>query len=134
LSAPNDEGFCRAPAEEGVNCPYTVYALYVGDQCIAGTGCDSVNNKCKVAPGLGQACAPSQQNCKGIDVHCKPTGSGDVGTCTNPVSTGERCAFSIDASRTVSIPCRTGFCDVGTVDFFKNFNGKMAALNESRNA
>lgn len=110
-AAPAQEGFCRPPSEEGVNCPYTPYALYVGDQCIAGTGCVEATSKCTAAPRLGQGCAPSQQNCAGAEVYCKPTGSGDVGTCTGPVSVGDRCAFDLDATRSVTIPCRTGYCD-----------------------
>jgi hypothetical protein len=110
-AAPAEDGFCRAPSEEGVNCPYTAYALYVGDQCTAGTGCTEATSKCTVAPRLGESCAPSQQNCAGLNVYCKPTGSGDTGTCTGPVSIGDRCAFQIDSTRTVTIPCRTGYCD-----------------------
>jgi hypothetical protein len=47
-------------------------------------------------------------------VYCKPTGSGDVGTCTGPAGLGDRCAFAIDAQRTVRIPCSTGYCDKTT--------------------
>jgi hypothetical protein len=110
-SAPVDQGFCRAPSEQDVNCPYTRYALYLGDQCKAGTGCESSSSKCKVAPKLGEPCAPSQQRCQGLNVFCKPSGSGDLGTCAGPAGIGDRCAFSVDANRTVTIPCRTGFCD-----------------------
>jgi hypothetical protein len=110
-AAPAQDGFCRSPSEEGVNCPYTAYAVYVGDQCVAGTGCTAATSKCAPAPRLGEGCAPSQQNCAGASVYCKPTGSGDIGTCTGPVTIGDRCAFAIDATRTVTIPCRTGYCD-----------------------
>lgn len=110
-SAPAQEGFCRGPSELDGNCPWTPYALYVGDQCRAGTGCQESTGKCQVAPRLGEPCAPSQQGCAGTGVYCKPTGSGDVGTCSGPSSIGDRCAFDLDATRTITIPCRTGYCD-----------------------
>lgn len=104
-------GFCRAPADPDTNCSQTVYQLYVGDQCRAGFECARDSSKCKPVPESGQACLPSVQNCAGVNVYCKPTGSGDVGICTGPSGSGERCAFELDAERKVTIPCTSGYCD-----------------------
>lgn len=128
LAAPSQDGFCREPADEGVNCPYTPYALYVGDQCKAGTGCVEATSKCTKAPKLGESCAPSQQACAGSNVYCKPTGSGDIGTCTGPVTIGDRCAFDIDATRSVTIPCRTGYCDSGGTQSCRAASKQLGAI------
>jgi hypothetical protein len=104
-------GNCRKPAQPATNCPATAYAVYVGDQCGPGTVCSLDTRKCQAAPKQGEACTPSSQACVGIGIYCKPTGSGDVGTCTGPASTGERCAFEIDATRKVTVPCSSGYCE-----------------------
>ena len=128
LAAPAQAGFCRPPSDADTNCPYTPYALYVGDQCRAGTSCASDTRKCTAQPRLGDACTPSQQNCAGLDVYCKPVGSGDVGACTGPVGQGERCAFEIDASRTVTIPCRQGACDAQSTQACQPASKQVGAL------
>ena len=107
-------GFCRKPSEENTNCPATQYQLYVGDQCGQGTVCNRDMRKCLVAPKQSEDCTPSSQSCVGVGIYCKPNGSGDVGRCTGPASTGERCAFEIDATRKVTVPCSTGYCDTVT--------------------
>ncbi|MBI3182011.1 MAG: hypothetical protein HYZ28_07685 [Myxococcales bacterium] len=104
-------GVCQRPGPPGGNCPYTPYASYVGDQCIPGTYCSSATRKCEAAPALGESCAPSSQSCEGVDVFCKPSGSGDTGTCARAPNIGEECAFKVDDGRTVSIPCSSGWCD-----------------------
>jgi hypothetical protein len=104
-------GSCRLPGALDTNCQSTVYAAYVGDPCEAGTRCDLVTNKCTAIPKLGEPCSPSSQTCAGVGVYCKP-GGGDTGNCTGPASQGDRCAFSIDTTRSVEIPCSTGWCDV----------------------
>lgn len=103
-------GSCRPPGGLDSNCQPTQYSVYVGDPCGAGTRCDLSLKKCTLIPALGEDCSPSSQTCAGVDVYCKP-GGGDTGTCTGPASIGDRCAFSIDATRSVEIPCSTGFCD-----------------------
>ena len=108
--APMDEGSCRAPNELDTNCPSTPYAIYLGDQCVAGTSCNQTMNKCLVAPRLGETCSAAAQDCVGVNTYCKPV-SGDQGTCTGPSGQGDRCAFSIDATNTVQIPCSSGWCD-----------------------
>ncbi len=104
-------GSCRAPDAEKANCPYTPYAAYVGDQCGAGLSCAADTKTCAKVPVQGEPCTPSVQNCAGVSVYCKPTGGGDVGVCSGPVSVGDRCAFQLDATRIVRIPCATGACD-----------------------
>jgi hypothetical protein len=104
-------GNCRKPAEPNTNCPSNPYQLYTGDQCQQGTVCDTGTSKCLPAPKQSEACTPSSQACLGVGVYCKPSGSGDVGTCTGPASVGERCAFEIDATRKVTVPCSSGYCD-----------------------
>ncbi|MDP2271390.1 MAG: hypothetical protein Q8K32_11705 [Archangium sp.] len=104
-------GSCRAPDGEQFSCPQTAYAAFVGDQCAAGLTCRDTTNQCSTLPERGQSCTPSKQNCSGFQVSCKPSGSGDVGVCTGPASEGETCAVRIDASRTVAIPCASGFCE-----------------------
>ncbi len=104
-------GECRAPAHQDDPCSPTVYQSYVGDQCGPELTCSPLSFSCAAAPKQSDSCPPSAQNCVGLDVYCKPNGSGDVGICTGPVGDGERCAFSIDASHTVTIPCTSGFCD-----------------------
>jgi hypothetical protein len=104
-------GSCRKPGEANTNCPASPYQLYTGDQCGPGTVCDSDMRKCLPQPKQSEPCTPSSQACLGVNVYCKPTGTGDVGTCTGPASIGERCAFEIDATRRVTVPCSSGFCD-----------------------
>lgn len=104
-------GSCRKPGEPNTNCPATQYQLYTGDQCGPGTVCDFDMRKCLPAPKQSEPCTPSSQACQGVNVYCKPTGTGDVGTCTGPASIGERCAFEIDATRRVTVPCSSGFCE-----------------------
>ena len=110
-SAPSQPGSCQPPRPLGTACMPTVYSTYVGDQCAAGTYCSAAQQKCTGVPSLGQGCTPSAQTCEGVRVYCKPSGSGDTGTCAGPANVSERCAFAIDASRTVTIPCATGYCD-----------------------
>ncbi|GMU61454.1 MAG: hypothetical protein AMXMBFR34_32170 [Myxococcaceae bacterium] len=105
------EGSCRQPDGLDFNCSRSQYLRYVGDQCQAGTTCRQDTGKCDTLPTLGQSCTPSLQNCEGFDVHCKPSGSGDVGVCTGPAGLSDTCAFQIDVNRTVGIPCSTGYCD-----------------------
>jgi hypothetical protein len=105
------EGFCHPVAALDTNCPFTPYAVFLGDQCEPGTQCSAQSRKCAFQPSLGEACTPSSQSCAGLDVYCKPSGSGDLGTCSKPPQVGERCAFALDATRRVSIPCASGFCD-----------------------
>lgn len=104
-------GSCRPPDGERFNCPQTVYARFVGDQCAPGLSCKDTTRQCSVLAERGQSCTPSKQDCSGFQVHCKPSGSGDVGVCTGPAAQGELCAHRVDASRTVSIPCASGFCE-----------------------
>ena len=107
-------GFCRPPSDPNTNCPPTQYQLYVGDQCGQGTVCNADMRKCLAAPKQSEDCTPSSQSCLGVGIYCKPSGSGDVGRCTGPASTGERCAFEIDPTHKVTVPCSTGYCDTVT--------------------
>ncbi|MCA3013595.1 MAG: hypothetical protein INH41_14525 [Myxococcaceae bacterium] len=104
-------GFCTAPGDEGTTCRGSVYARFVGDQCKAGSTCDPMTELCAPSPARGQACRPSRSTCAGVDVYCKPSGSGDTGTCTGPAALNEPCAFAIDRNTTVTVPCATGYCD-----------------------
>jgi len=104
-------GFCRLPDGERANCSQTAYGAFVGDQCEPGLTCGDGTNQCETLPARGEPCTPSKQNCSGFEVHCKPTGTGDVGVCAGPANLGERCAVKLDASRTVAIPCSSGFCE-----------------------
>jgi hypothetical protein len=105
-------GDCRPPSGMGENCGPTQYQSYVGDQCGPGLGCGLSSGTCDVAPKMGESCIATAQNCAGVNVYCKPGGpSNNNGTCTGPVSEGQPCAFTIDASHTVTVPCQTGFCD-----------------------
>jgi hypothetical protein len=104
-------GGCRAPDTASSNCAQSEYGAFVGDQCAPGLTCADGTNQCETLPQRGQSCTPSKQNCSGFEVYCKPTGSGDVGVCTGPANIGEICAVKIDAQRTVSIPCSSGFCE-----------------------
>jgi hypothetical protein len=104
-------GSCRQPGDTGTNCSATIYSLYVGDPCKAGTSCSSTTHKCVAIPALGDTCDPAAQTCAGVGVYCKPSGS-NTGQCTGPAGIGETCAFKIDAMTTVTIPCSSGFCDV----------------------
>ncbi len=104
-------GTCRQPDGAGFNCPATVYERFVGTQCAAGLRCDPDTRTCAPRPQLGQPCAPSRADCDGVGVSCQPTGGTDRGLCTGPADQGARCAFVIDRSRTVTIPCNGGFCD-----------------------
>ncbi len=105
-------GNCREPDTAQSNCPQTPYASYVGDQCAPGLTCS--DSTCEALPTRGQSCTPSKRNCSGFDVHCKPTGAGDVGVCAGAPTIGERCAVRLDASRAVAVPCASGFCDTET--------------------
>ncbi len=105
------EGFCRVPDGLDFNCPRTQYARFVGDQCEPGLACRQDTGKCRPMPVQSDPCTPSVQNCNGYGIYCKPTGSGDTGTCTGPAAVGERCAFVVDAQTTVTIPCSAGACD-----------------------
>lgn len=104
-------GLCRPPDTEQSNCAQTQYARFVGEQCAPGLSCRETINQCQALPERGQSCTPSKQNCSGFQVYCKPSGAGDLGTCTGPAAQGELCAFRVDASRVVSIPCSSGFCE-----------------------
>ncbi len=104
-------GNCREPDGAEFNCRQTAYAAFVGDQCAPGLSCREGTNKCQTLPERGQACRPSRQDCAGFGVFCKPTGSGDVGVCAGAPAQGELCAVRLDASRVVSIPCASGFCE-----------------------
>jgi hypothetical protein len=108
-SAPTP-GFCRPPGAMATNCSSTLYALYVGDPCIAGTACSTSTNKCDAIPTMGEACDPAAQTCAGVGVYCKPSGTSS-GQCTGPAGIGDRCAFQVDANNVVTIPCQSGFCD-----------------------
>lgn len=104
-------GFCREPDGVDANCSQSAYGRFVGDQCRPGLTCREGANQCGALPERGERCTPSKQDCTGYGVYCKPSGSGDVGVCTGPAALGESCAFKIDASRIVSIPCSSGFCE-----------------------
>ncbi len=105
-------GVCRKPAGEGDNCIPTIYAVYVGDQCGPGLSCTQKNGgTCTKLPSMnGDACEASSQTCAGVGLYCRPASVG-MGTCGGPANIGERCAFTIDATRTVQIPCSAGYCD-----------------------
>lgn len=104
-------GFCLEPDVANANCARTVYAAFVGETCQPGLSCRELTQQCGALPVRGEPCTPSKQDCSGFEVFCKPTGSGDVGVCTGPATIGETCAVKIDASRVISIPCTSGFCD-----------------------
>ncbi len=104
-------GLCRKPTGQGSNCPSTQYQRFVGDQCGQALTCSLASSKCEGSARQGDSCTPSIQNCVGVNIFCKPSGSGDVGTCTGPASVGERCAFAIDMKNVVTVPCSSGFCD-----------------------
>lgn len=104
-------GACREPDGADFNCPSTPWARYVGDQCAPGLTCRAGENRCQALPRRGEACTPSRQDCAGFEVYCKPTGSGDVGTCTGPAALGDTCAFRLDSTRSLTIPCAQGFCE-----------------------
>ncbi|MBL9037544.1 MAG: hypothetical protein JNG84_03410 [Archangium sp.] len=123
-------GNCRPPDGVSFNCAFTPYAQLVGDQCGPGLSCRQSTQVCTRNPTTGEACTPSTQNCTGLDVHCKPNGSGDVGICTGPAAVGERCAFQLDANRTVTIPCAAGACDQTTTFTCRPPSKTMGALCE----
>ncbi len=106
-------GYCSEPPATGVFCAHTPYSLFVGDTCRAGTRCGE-DSRCGVPPTRGGTCNAAEQDCEGAGLYCKPSGSGDVGTCTGPAPLGERCAFTLDDSRTIEIPCASGYCDLET--------------------
>ncbi len=108
---PPTKGNCRPPDDVETACRGSVYAQFIGEQCAAGSSCNLTTNICKLAPSRGQSCTPSRNDCAGVDVYCKPSGNGDVGTCTGPANLTEPCAFAIDPTTTVSIPCSSGYCD-----------------------
>ncbi|MER2560156.1 MAG: hypothetical protein ABTQ32_05515 [Myxococcaceae bacterium] len=109
-SAPT-AGTCRSPDDLDTACRGSTYAVFVGEQCKAGASCDLTMQLCKATPTRGQACKPSRNDCTGVDTYCKPSGSGDTGTCTGPAALNEPCAVRLDPDTTVSIPCATGWCD-----------------------
>lgn len=104
-------GSCREPDGADFNCRPTPYAAFIGEQCAPGLSCRDTDNRCQALPTRGEPCTPSKQDCSGFGVYCKPSGSGDVGVCAGPAAVGEQCAFRIDATRTVAIPCSSGFCE-----------------------
>jgi hypothetical protein len=104
-------GTCRAPDDQDTVCYGSRYSLYVGDQCKAGSSCELSTGICKPTPTRGQPCTPSRNTCTGVDTYCKPSGSGDVGTCAGPAAMNEPCAYAVDADTIVSIPCASGWCD-----------------------
>jgi hypothetical protein len=104
-------GTCTAPGDEDTACSGSIYARFVGEQCQAGTLCEPMTMTCRRAPERGQPCQPSRSTCVGVDVYCKPSGSGDTGTCTGPAALNEPCAFALDATTTVTVPCASGYCD-----------------------
>jgi hypothetical protein len=104
-------GTCRPPDDLDTACRGSIYSVFVGEQCKAGASCDLTLQLCKPSPARGQVCKPSRNDCTGVDTYCKPSGSGDTGTCTGPANLNEPCAFRIDADTTVSIPCAAGWCD-----------------------
>ncbi len=106
-------GYCADPAAPGAFCGHSPYALYVGDACRAGTRC-STESRCAAPPVRGETCSAGEQDCGGADLYCKPSGNGDLGTCTGPSPLGERCAFTLDDARIVEIPCASGYCDTET--------------------
>jgi hypothetical protein len=107
-----DAGICFPPSTQGQPCSATQFAAFVGDECAAGLSCAVGMNVCQPLAALGNPCRPSLQNCVGVNVFCKPTSSGDVGTCASPPGRGERCSFRLSNGNTVSIPCQSGlFCD-----------------------
>ncbi len=109
-SASPSPGQCRPPDDLDVHCNPTIYEIYVGDPCVAGTYCASASSTCSVVPMMGDMCDPVVPDCAGVDVYCKP-GAGTTGTCTGPAGIGDRCAFQIDANNLVTIPCQSGYCD-----------------------
>lgn len=124
-------GVCMQPGPEGSNCLPTIYATYVGDQCTSGTYCSFTWQKCTLTPSLGEPCTPSSQSCAGLNVYCKPSGSGDFGTCTGPAGLGERCAFQVDATRTLTVPCASGYCDRETTSTCRAANKQLGEICQS---
>lgn len=113
-SAPMDPGFCAPPAPVGVECAFTPYSAYLGDQCAAGSTCDSTN-LCTVRPVQGESCNPYTQSCGGQDIYCKPSETSvENGTCTGPAGLNDRCASRLQSGQTVQIPCESGYCDTET--------------------
>ncbi len=104
-------GTCRAQDDVDTVCHGSPYSVFVGDQCVPGASCELSTGICKTAPTRGQPCTPSRSACVGVDTFCKPSGSGDTGTCTGPAALNEPCAVAIDATTVVSIPCARGWCD-----------------------
>lgn len=127
-TAPAQPGSCQVPAPLGMTCLPTSYATYVGDACEPGTYCAKAQAKCTATPALGDGCTPSSQSCEGVRVYCKPSGSGDTGTCTGPANPSERCAFQLDAARTVTIPCASGYCDAETTFSCRSANKTIGQL------
>ncbi|MBX7113425.1 MAG: hypothetical protein K1X64_03745 [Myxococcaceae bacterium] len=119
-------GICSQPQALGAPCTGTPYTLFVGDMCEPGSYCDDTQHTCVTPPKLGEPCLPSLQNCAGVNMYCKPV-SGDQGVCVGKVSQGERCAFDLDATRTVVIPCGSGYCDKQTT---QTCRAAHKALNE----
>jgi hypothetical protein len=115
MSAAQHSGVCAAPTPAQQICPYTPYALYVGDPCQPGLVCAASTNTCAGRPALGEACEPFSQACAGQNVYCKPSESAaDLGTCTGPAGLNERCASRLDDGQVIAIPCQSGFCDTQT--------------------
>ena len=104
-------GYCDQRATVDVTCTFNPYAVFLGEQCEAGTTCGAAG-ACTVRPELGGACSPFAQSCSGNGVHCKPSQSNpDNGTCTRSAALNERCAAKLDDARIVQIPCESGWCD-----------------------
>jgi len=105
-------GVCRKPSGENDNCSGTPYSLFVGDMCGPGLLCSPTSMTCTKIPSMnGDACSAATQTCAGVGLYCKPSSLGMMGTCGGPANIGERCAFSIDMTTTVQIPCSAGYCD-----------------------
>lgn len=119
---PVRSGTCQPRAGLGEGCQYSQYSAYIGDTCAPGLTCrprpvdggPPSAGVCEKLPNLGDPCRATAQDCTGLEVYCKPDGpNSEIGTCTGPADPGDRCAFKIDPSNTVSIPCTQGFCDSG---------------------
>jgi hypothetical protein len=110
FAPPPQPGSCGPPSAQGTTCGYTRYAFYVGDSCASSLTCLS-EGTCGTRPSLGEPCDPATQACAGLEVYCKPAGTSGEGQCTGPANEGDRCAFPLDATRVVQIPCKRGYCD-----------------------
>lgn len=107
---PPTPGQCGSPVAEGGDCAPTIYALYVGEDCAPGLQCDATTRKCLRRPKAGEACTFAIQNCIGADTWCSPRAEASP-TCGPRPAVGESCAFQVDATRTVVVPCAQGWCN-----------------------